>query len=321
MSEEQVLETPAPAPVAVLEVKEQEYRFQPTDDRGRPIGGEQVIKYKTNEELVEKITKNNVELQRELRKVTRKHRLGITEEEVIPAEAARFENPVEFKPRELTADERIVLSRDLLDPEKTQQANAKLFEANTGVTPEEFRKTMTGIQVTNLKMLAKQEADAFVLSTPSYHPCQENFETITNWMLKNNLAPVRDNFKLGYDTLKAAGLLTEAPTVREEPTIVKAVVDTSVNSQPIVDESSRITSQEPPQVTRPVPQIASGLTREDAADIGPTPRKSGYTQAEINAMPSAVYKRKLLSEKGFAEAVEQLESEKAARQQAHPSQV
>lgn len=309
-----VLETPViPAPAPPSEV-EKVYSFQPTDKRGRPVGGMQVIKYKTDQELVEKITKNYNELQIALRDVTRKHRLGISEEESIPAEAARFENPVEFKPKDLSADERIVLSRDLLDPEKTQQANAKLFEANTGVSPEEFRKTMTGIQVTNLRMLAKQEADAFVAETPTYFKCQENFETITNWMVKNNLAPVRANFKLGYETLLSAGLLTEAPTVREEIPVPETVVETTtVNSQPSVDEPSRIASVEPPQVMRPAPEIASGLTRDEAADLGPTPRKSGYTQAEIDAMPSAVYKRKLLSEKGFAEAVETLETEKANR--------
>ena len=45
MSENQTVEAPV----------EQRYEYQPVDETGRPIGGKQVIKYTTNEELVTKL--------------------------------------------------------------------------------------------------------------------------------------------------------------------------------------------------------------------------------------------------------------------------
>ena len=106
------------APVVPVVEPEKEYRYQPKDEQGRKLGGEQVIKYKTNEELADKLVEQNVNLVRALREQTRKNRLGIVDTENIPEGAAKFEVPLEFNPRALTPDERIQFSRDLLDPER-----------------------------------------------------------------------------------------------------------------------------------------------------------------------------------------------------------
>ena len=53
---EEVLETGVgEAVVDPAILPELRYSFQPTDDEGRPLGAKQVIKYKTSEELADKL--------------------------------------------------------------------------------------------------------------------------------------------------------------------------------------------------------------------------------------------------------------------------
>ena len=80
---EQVIEQPV----------EKIYKYQPTDETGRPIGGVQVIKYTTPEELADKLRDQNVLLVRKLREQTRKVRLGVVEEEEISEDAQRYNSP------------------------------------------------------------------------------------------------------------------------------------------------------------------------------------------------------------------------------------
>ena len=86
-----------PAPAAPE--PELRYEYQPTDEQGRPLGGKQVILYRTPDELAQKLSEQNTQLVRKLREVTRKQKLGIRDDQV-PADAARFEEIVEFKPDE-----------------------------------------------------------------------------------------------------------------------------------------------------------------------------------------------------------------------------
>jgi hypothetical protein len=347
-----VVETPvveAPvveAPVAPVELPEWSYSYQVTDDHDRPIGGTQVVKYRAATQLPDEICATFVKPHREvtkaLREVTKKQRLGIVEQDEIPAEAVRFDAPVEFKPRDLTADERVKISRDLLDPERFEQANATLFEANVGVKPEVFRQTMTNLQVNNLRLLAKTESEAFVASNPDYHKCKDNLDTITNWLLRYDLAPTRENFQLAYDKLRAAGLLLEAPKVREDappvPTPVTpapaspvTVEQTLANTQPAQVEPSRITTEEPAQEKRPVIAIPTGLTRNQGSDHGAvrvigdeiiyelalrdgTGKLTGEKKvlkgiAAINTMPSDEFKRRVNSDKSFQQKAEKILSE------------
>lgn len=282
----EIVEPQAEEPAAPVELPILIHEYQPTDESGRSLGGKQVIKYTTPNELAQKLTEQNILLVRKLRETTRKQRLGIQETDEIPADAQRFDSVVEFSPRALSPEERIKLSRDILDPEHFEAASNALFEASVGATPQRIAQTLTDLQLSNLKLQAKIESDSWVVSTPEYYKCKENFETITNWMLKYDLAPIRDNFQLAYDTLKAAGLLLEAPIVREEATVPPSAAPpvlptpgqnaelTPANSQPVQETDGRITVvEEPAQIKRPV-AIPTGLTRNNTADTG-APRSEG----------------------------------------------
>ncbi len=324
VAEPLVLPVEEPQPVAAVlqplpEEPEQIYEYQPTDELGRNLGGKQVLKYRTQDELAQKLTEQNVLLVRKLREQTKKRRLGTVDPENIPDTAPKFDTPLDFTPRQLTSEERIQLSRDLLDPERFDQANSAMCEATFGQKPEGIRQTLASLQATSLRLLAKTEADAFVASTPAYYKCQDNFETITNWMLKNNLSPVRENFKRAYDAMTKAELLVEAPTA---PTALEGPQPPpAVPHDPVIPE-------EPPQ-PRAAPRMASGLTRDQAADAGGVVRSAAdeivYEQpvkdrfgkltgqvvrytglAAIDKMPSDEFKRRVYTDSKFNQKYERL---------------
>lgn len=316
---EQVIEEIPAAPV-VAALPELRYTYQPKDDAGRPMGGAQVLKYTTQEDLIEKMQEQNTLLMRKLRSETRKNRLGISDEEVIPAESQRFQSPVEFNARELTPDQRVKLSRDLLDPERFSEATDTFFESTLGVTPEALRNTLKGQQEAILVLQAKQETDAFLQSNPGYFKCQENYEAITNWMVKNNLAPVRDNFQAAHDELHRAGILVEGP----EPTPIALVQPPAPHvPEPVI--APEVAVEEAP---RPVSRIASGLTRAQAADAGipvkagddivyevvarGVPNKVLRGMAAVNAMPSEEYKHRLLTDPNFSKKIDKLEQQQVS---------
>lgn len=304
------------------------YEYQPTDENGRPIGGKQVIKYHTHDELVGKLQEQNVLILRKLRQETRKNRLGVMDEETLPDDTPRFRAPLEFKKRDLSPDERVKLSRDMLDPELFDEAFDTALEAKLGAKPDEIRATLQAQQDEHLRMMAKIETDSFLANNPDYYKCQENYEAITGWMVKRNLDPVRQNFQLAYDTLKALDVLTEAgPTDNPKPKVI------ALKEEPVPEPEQIVATPAP----TPAPRVGSGLTRKNADDQGTTRSVADevtyevvdpYSGAKkifrgmqaIDAMPSDEYKRRLNSDPTFVQKVDKIEAE-AASKRGRPSGV
>ena len=323
MAEETVVEAVVEQPV------EKKYIYQPTDENNRPIGGKQVIKYFTHEELAQKLQEQNVLLIRKLRKETRNNRLGILENETIPDDAQRFAGTVEFAPRVLNDDERFDLSRKLLDPVTAIDAMNTLIEASMGAAPQKVGSIIQELQLDNVKLRAKIEADAFVADNPEYYKCQENTDAITSWMLRYDLAPVKENFQKAYETLLRQDLLVQGPAevvpVTEEPdpveTVVAPVVEpTATGVEPVVE----VVREALPTTEVVVRGVASGLNRENSSEVGITPKTGSSITYEfvsngekkvltglqaIQAMPGDEYKRRLLTDKNFGKEVDKLESE------------
>jgi len=166
MEQEQILETPLEeTPIEVIEappeLPELRFEYQPRDAAGRPMGGKQVIIYKTQEELNQKLVAQNEEILRKLREVTREQRLGIKPNENIPDDAERFDDSVEFKPRELSADERFQISQDLNDPEKFVDARDRLLESAVGVSPKKLTDTLNSQQLYIMQLRARDNYLAF----------------------------------------------------------------------------------------------------------------------------------------------------------------
>lgn len=318
-----VIETP-PAPI---EIPEQSYIYQPTDENGRSIGGKQVLKYRTNDELIAKLQEQNVLLVRKLRSETKKNRLGIQDTDEIPDEAPRFETPVNFAPRQLTPDQRFQLSRDLLDPERFEEATDTLFESKIGVNPKILGQKLESLQTDNTNMKARIEADAFVAANSDYVICEENFKAVTNWMLRYDLAPVRSNFQKAFDTLKAAGILL----IEEERQVPIEVTLPPPPPPPLAPVPQDEVPPAPPALA-PEPEtprfaparIPTGLTREQSAETGASrapgddivyevvvggQKRTFHGLAAVNAMPSDVFKHRVNHEKGFSQKVNKLEED------------
>lgn len=312
---------PAVVPLAPVsnELPEQSFSWQPKDEHGRPMGGLQVIKYKTQEEKDEKFVKANNSLLIELRKRVREQRLGLTPEENIPTEAQRFDGIVEFKPKSLTAEERFQITQDLNDPEKFDDARDRLLESAIGVPPSKLISILNSQQMESLQLRAKQNFDTFIASGPDFYADAENTKTLTDWMFKNKLAPTVDNFNLASSTLKAAGLLLDAPVVRQEPvpTLAPASVlpvEPEVKAQPLVVPPSRIAPEVQPQPKRHS-QVPSGLNDRISSATGLSPAEGhSLTLADIDRMSGDQYKAKM-KDPAFRKLVDTLEKEAALKRQ------
>lgn len=331
-----VIDTPAPnaspeipvTPPAPAAPETLTYEYQPTDDAGRPMGGRQVIKYTTPQELADKLRDNSILLLRKLRQETRNNRLGVTTDEEIPDTAPRFTPAVEFKPRALSQEQRAKLSRDLLDPDTFDQAADELLEARIGAKPTVLAETVNNLQQESYRQKALVESDAFMAANPDFYRCEENGKAITAWLVRYKLAPVRENFQKAFEKLRADGVLIDAaappPPPAPEPVVTppapptpEPVVTPPAPAAPAVDP--------PPATVTPRAGIGSGLTRDNASPGEIPVRQVGedivYEEAlpggqvrrwtglqAVDRMPSEVYKHRLKTEKGFAAKVDKLEA-------------
>lgn len=326
---ETVVELPPTPPI------ELRYEYQPTDEQNRPLGGKQVILYTDPQQLASKLAEQNTLLLRKLRAETRKNRLGIVENDTVSEDAPRFAQPLSFKPKELSAEDRLRISRDLADPERFDQASDELFTAKIGVAPSKLAETLSELQQDRINQQAQVEVEAFKRANPDFVMCQENSDAITNWLLRYELAPVRANFQRAYNTLKSAGIIIEnvydtAPVVEPVVAPVAQVVPEPVVEQVVEQVIEEITSAvEPEPAPRTTSRVPVSLNRNNAEDTGGAPppvgsdivyeivqngQKRRFTGlAAINAMPANEYRKRVLSDPTFAKKEAALEKEAADR--------
>ena len=284
----ETLETPE-----VLE--EKRYEYQPTDDNGIPMGGPQVIKYKTTDELISKLQENNVRLQRKLREANRKNRTGQFEPEEIPSEAPKFSEPINFIPEDLSADDLIAITQDITNPAKVREAYRRLSKAEYGATPDQIREALIASQKAAQDSIIRSEVDKFLVNNPDYYICTENWNTICNWMDKYNLGPIEANFTLAYhrlsDILLRGGGTIPNQGVKPEEYIAPATLPENItpslpvaNYDNISDIGGKI-STEPveivnfdPSVTAPVApvqRVSTSLTNTNTSSGTPLPPVPG----------------------------------------------
>jgi len=312
MTEAAIVQDPVVPPVV-----EKTYTYQPVDDSGNPLGGPQVIKYDgTPEDLGAKMAAQNAELVKLNRKLKRDLRLGNIATEQIPDNAPKFdESKFQLTPQPLTAEERIQLAQDINDPEKLASVGDRFVRATIG-DPEALRTRLARLEQQAAKSNALEEATAFRNANPDYYVHPDNFKTLANWIIKNGLEPVQENFQLAYDTLKEFMI--------PKPQAAAPVV------APVVDPPPAPTVQRP---------VSSGLTRSNGSDSGPSiglgddiiyeqpsvSRETGkvdpygpktvYKGYEaLERMPGDEYKRRLLKEAGFREKVAKMDAARNQRQ-------
>lgn len=325
-------------------VEELKHSYQPTDENGVNMGGVQVIPYRTTEELIQKLQDNNIRLQRKLREANRKNKTGQFDREEIPETAPKFVEPVEFKPQTLSADELIEISRDMVDPSKVESAYARLTQATFGAPVEKVRSALTQSQQSANEAKIAREVDNFLVNNPDYYVCQENFNTICNWMSRYNLEPNEENFTMAYKRLSAADILlvsggtiprqshtpvVQPVVVQEGPDIVvveqpqaTGFVET-INFEPSVSPvpappvapvqrvSTQLNNGNSSSATPPLPSLGSDIkyvspaVYDSKGRLTNPPREFVGLKA-LDAIPVEEYRRRLNTEPGFKEKVDKL---------------
>jgi hypothetical protein len=306
---------PAPAPAPVVdEVPEKRYEWQPTDENDRPLGGRQVILYRTEQEKFDKVIAANNLLIRQLRKVNREKALGSTED--VPTDAERFQNVTEFKPRELSAADRFKIAEGLTNPETFADARDQLIESAFGVTPAKLASTLNETQRFIIQQRAVENYIDFVNAT-GVLDSMNNRQVLTGWLGKRNLAPTVANFQIALNQCRQSGLIEDAPVVQQvtQPTPAPAPV-AEVPVVPVVTEPNPQApvaatpglGPEQPQAKRHS-HVPSGLNASIASAAGPLVPVEGssVTLETIDKMPAEVFKQwmKVPANRALNERLEQ----------------
>jgi len=314
-----------PAVPAVL--AEQRYEWQPTDESGRPLGGKQVLTYKTNEELVQKFTEQNNQILRQMRKLSRDARLGLTPDQDVPTSAKRI--PESFgglKPKQLTAEERFQLTQDLNDPAKFEEAKVMLSEATFGAKPEVVTDVLNRSQRLLLENQVIRSFDEFLDRVgDGFNNIEANRETLTKWMGERNLEPTTDNFEIAFARTAALQL----PATIDQPSQASVVVapaaiapvESGPKAQAPAEAASRITS-EAQSVQNARRQTPSGLNDRVSSSNGAAPvSERSLTLAEVDKMSGDEYKRRAQNDPTFLKTVDLLQQQADTRRLARQRQL
>lgn len=255
---EQPLETETPKPKFRREI-------QPKDDDGNPIGAPHVYEADTEQELLDKMAEGIANGTKKIRELTRQAKYAPIEAPK-PKDGAEIAEPIpEFKPRQLTADEKFELAQQFRDPEKMDEAFDRLYEARTGRKPADAAKIEQETYINSRKAREKAETEAFLESHPDYYQCEKNKLAIIDYIARNNLAWRAKNLDIAYQELKTDGLLVEAPAPPPPP-------ETRTEPQP-----------------KPKTAFPSAITRETASGSG-TPKPKKPSAAELAMMTAQEFR-------------------------------
>lgn len=256
------------------------YEYQPKDEHGRALGGKQVVKGKTQQELLDNMAKQNTELIKLNRTLKwEKTRSAAITDADIPAGAERIDDDIDSKPIPLTTAERAQLARDITDPEKIDATLDRLLKARSNPREERIRKDTFALR-------AAKEGEAFQKRHPEFDDSKENCDMLLGWCMQRGLTLTCANYELAYRWLKEAGLLLEAPIAAEEE------IEIPPNSQVEAEPEGRITQPETQPTKRPV-STSSGLTRRNSSSVASVPARRGLTWAEVDKLSDAEYKAKM----------------------------
>ena len=260
--------------------KQLQYRFQPTLEDGTPIGGEQVVYGETHDELMDKAAENYQHLYRKNRELLRAEKLGGK----APDGAQPAAPAVTFKPRPLTAEERMQLARDLNNPEKIDSALDLALEAKFGAKPQAVSESVNSNASRAASLHAAQQAEAWRDSHPEFHASPKNVRDIATWIQNRNLEFTVENFDKAYEDLLPALEVAPPSPVRTTPTPESATPDSRIAV------AGGGTGQRQTEVP-PVPTTVSRKTGTTKV----TPKKEGMTADQFRKLTNDE-RRKFLRE-------------------------
>ena len=267
VNEPQIVEQPAavvpPAPVleTPAELPEKTYEYVITDDNGKQIGGKQVFKYRTQDELIEKLRDSNVHVRRMAQKLREDQLMNGTE---VPAEATAAE-PLVLRQR-LSAEERAAWEAKLEDPAEAAKAQYVLDR-------DDDRGVQNTLLTSNYENRVLLAIESFKNRNRDYVSSQDNAAKLIGYVERRGLDPTNPrNYQKAYDVLRENGIIADAsgnqvaetvlapapPTVREEKTVPAAAPAPAATriSEPAV-AAKRLAAQIPTGLSN-VDQVSEG---------------------------------------------------------------
>src|SRR6266550_1044254 len=277
------------------------------DESGNAVGPVQYFEADTLEELLEKKDAAHENASVALYKTRKAVKLG-TLLEPDPDEPI-----LTFEPRQLTADERVRLTKDLSDPAKAAEAHRALLEAELGAPIETIRTSLRDAEIQK-RVVSIQDAIAqFKKNTPEYVESESNGQTLNKYMEKKQLRYTAKNLKIAFEDLVNDDLLiVRAPKAAVTEAVTTPVVTPAPATPEVIPPAATTTPAIPDKSTEVRPkQSSSGLGREHSS-AGPgveTPKTLGITIRDINRMSASEYNEKLRDPE-FRKAVEKLYEKK-----------
>ena len=266
----------------------EEYQFK-DPETGAPIGPPQRFEAPTQKELIKKLIAAHENASVALYKTRKAVKLGQMLEP-DPDEPIRT-----FEPKQLSADDRLKITKMLSNPETVVEGYKLLSEATYGATPEIVRESLQEREVQKRVESIQAAISQFKAETPDYVESPANGETLKKYMEKKNLRYTAKNLKIAFEDLVNDGLLTvrakapqaAVPATPAAPAAVAPAVTPEIPAQPTTPAPA--IPSEPTEV-RPK-QSSSGLGRDNSsATPGTTqPKTVGITIRDINKMSAAQY--------------------------------
>lgn len=257
--------------------------YQLTDESGKPLGTPQVFESDNPQEVIDKIAEAHQHAMRKMYEYKGKVQPDLAQP--LP----------EFKAKTLSADEKWKLTQELTNPETADSAFDRLFEARTGVTPEQVRQILPKVELTNRQINERAEAESFLDYNQDYQVCPQNLQSIEKFFSEHpNYARTRKNLELAWEDMKRSGL---------------AVLKTSEHQKEAAKPETKPEITEQPQ-TRPRGSTSTALFSQHTSAQqrgGWDTRRSNESFAEeIRKMSQAEYKRRIISDPAFRAKVDKL---------------
>ena len=271
VDEPQIVEQPAEQPAAVVppapvvetpaELPEKTYEYVITDDNGKQIGGKQVFKYRTQDELIEKLRDSNVHVRRMAQKLREDKLMNGTD---VPEDATAAE-PLVLRQR-LSAEERAAWEAKLEDPAEAAKAQYVLDR-------DDDRGVQNTLLTSNYENRVLLSIESFKNRNRDYVLSQDSAAKLIGYVERRGLDPTNPrNYQKAYDALRENGIIADAsgnqaaetvlapapPTVREEKTVLAAAPAPAATriSEPAV-AAKRLAAQIPTGLSN-VDQVSEG---------------------------------------------------------------
>lgn len=254
--------------------------IQPRDDQGNPIGPPSVFEADTPEELAEKIAESYGRLSSHLRETKRA--------ELQANETPDPETPIlQFRPRDLTADETWALKQQLDNPTTLRAGLRRIIEAEFGAPIEQIRNSLTETEIKKRIDESNIAAEDFMGRHPEFRRCQENHVAMRDYLKEHKMGWTAKNLEIAFAKLNGAGMLL-------------------LNTAPVVPTNPEGESARNVGLRRSASTGLSGRGSSVPAGTARPETTKGPTPAEIEKMPSAEFGRRLNSDPAFKAHVEAL---------------